>query len=406
MNFIGLSGHLNSGALGHYETFHEGLFLAAQNCSSLDRCVYAGSSLSRATWFYPLIPASIVSKFPWARQKFTVELFEKINPDPTAASLVHVYEGNLYWLFQISRLIRKEPKARGYVNFFNSAKYTAISSSFIRSQIFKSLIRIALRGIENRIVLSADTEVMAGILTKTTTQEFVPYPIYSILDPTEFVESPRNGILYLIRGQRMMSELLESLKTVSKETIDRITVHGVPTVEQIRICENMGIKVSKNHLIGSEYSDFYKAFSHVVILYDPHIFSNQSSGRLCDALVARCHLMIMSGSALTNVASEYGNYSTFRLAELDQLHVKILSDSHPEFARKSRDLPTAARAIKQVLRQNHARSLSEHSKIIPIEFSLVSLLMQFIMLTLRIFYGSALRLFRIMRHIRLKSRNM
>jgi len=406
MNFIGLSGHLNSGASGHYETFHEGLYLAAKKCREVGHCVYAGSSLSKATWFYPSIPPSIVSKFPWARQNFANELFDEINPSLDSASLVHVYEGNLYWLFQVSRLVRREPSTRGYVNFFNSAKYTAISSNFPRSYFFKVMVRIALKGIEDRIVISADTKAMAGILTKTTNQKFFTYPIYSILNPVEFNNLHRDRILFLIRGHRMMEELLTSLQKLSKKTLDQITVHGVPTIEQIRICENMGVKVSRKHLVGSEYSNFYKAFSHVVILYDPHIFLNQSSGRLCDALVARCHLMIPRESALLDVASDFGNFSTFRISEIDQLFQTIRSNCPPEFPSKAGDLPTSALAISKILLQNHESGLSKSSKIAPIEFRIVSLVMQPILFALRIFFGVALRISRIINQIREKSPNI
>jgi hypothetical protein len=406
MNFIGLSGHLNSGASGHYETFHEGLYLAAQKSSEVDHCVYAGSSLSNATWFYPSIPPSIVSKFPWARENFASELFDEINPGSDSVSLVHIYEGNLYWLFQVSRLIRREPRARGYVNFFNSARYTAISSNSFRAYFFKVMVRIAIRGVEDRIVITADTKAMAGILTKITNQKFFTYPIYSILNPEEFNDLHRDRILFLIRGHRMMEELIKSLKRLSKETLDQITVHGVPTNAQIRTCESMGVKVSRKHLVGSEYSSFYEAFSHVVILYDPHIFSNQSSGRLCDALVARCHLMVTRESALFDVASEFGNFSTFRISEIDQLFQTITSNRQPEFPAKVGDLPTAARAVNQILSQNYESGLSKASKIAPIEFKIVSLVMQIILFTLRIFFGVGLRISRIFNQIREKSPNI
>lgn len=369
----------------------------------MDHCVYAGSSLSKVTWFYPSIPPSIVSRFPWAPQTFAIELFKEINPSSNSASLVHVYEGNLYWLFQISRLIRKEPQARGYVNFFNSARYTAIGSNFHRSYFFRAMIRVALKGIEDRIVISADTEAMARILTNKTNQKFFTYPIYSILHPEEFNNLHRDGILFLIRGQRMMEELLKSLQGVPKETLDRITVHGVPTLEQITICENMGVKVSKKQLIGSEYSSFYRAFSHVIILYDPQIFLNQSSGRLCDALVAGCHLMIARESALFDVASDFGNFSTFHILEIDQLFQTIISNCQPEYPAKVEDLPTSARAISEILLQNHESGLSKPSKIAPIEFWIISLVTQLILFTLRGFLGVALRVSRICKVIRVKT---
>lgn len=400
MNFIGLSGHLNSGATGHYETFHEGLFLAAKKHHEFNKCVYVGSSLSEETWFLPLIPASAVSRFPWARRNLSAKLFGRINPGSNVNSLLHVYEGNLYWLYQISSLVRSQSETRGYINFFNSAKYSAISSNPFRSYFFKMMIQIAIKGVENRIVLTADTEEMAAILRKKTKFNFSAYPIYSILNPDEYADVNRDGILFLIRGKKMMDELLKGLKKVSQETLDRITVHGVPTIKQIQLCEGMGIKVSRKHLVGSEYSDFYRPFSHVVILYDPDIFANQSSGRLCDGLVAGCHLLIMKESALIDVASQFGNFSTFRIAEIDQLFKSIEAKILPEFPSKAGDLPTAARALNEIIRQDQECSATKASKRDPVQFSVVFQIIQICLFFMRVLNGAALRISGIFKRIR------
>jgi hypothetical protein len=116
--------------------------------------------------------------------------------------------------------------------------------------------------------------------------------------------------------------------------------------------------------------------------------------------------MILRESALLDVASEFGNFSTFGISEIDQLFQTIISNCEPEFPAKAGDLPTSARAISEILLQSHESGLSKSSKIAPIEFWIVSLVMQLHLFTLRIFFGISLRILRIINQIRQRSPNI
>lgn len=395
LNFIGLSGHLMSGATGHYETFHEGLFLALLENEKIENCTYIGSKMSPSSWFLPLIPPSLVSKYPWASTRFSAQLLTESRSNGGTKTMLHVYEGNLYWLFHVSWLVRKNPKIVGYVNFFNSAKYSSICSNPIRSRFIRTLISVAIRGVENKIVMSADTAPMSRLLIRETCRDFQVYPMYSILNPHEFEQLDREKVLFLIRGTSMMEFLINNLQNSKPEFLKKITVHGVPTNEQIQICENLGIEVSKTHLKGQDYIDFYKNFSHVVILYDPQIFSNQSSGRLCDALVAGCHLLVMKDSALSEYARVFQGYSEFELTKPQELIQYLVKKQPHQFIKHSMELPTSKRAVIKILEQVERNSRADISKIRRFEFSAIFLILQQVMFLMRITHGTRSRVYRI-----------
>jgi hypothetical protein len=323
-------------------------------------------------------------------------MFKSLDESET---LLHVYEGNLYWLFHVSSAIRENNLLRGYVNFFNSAKYTSISRNRLRLFFFKTLLNIAIKGVENRIVISADTEGMSKILATKTGQEFETYPIYSILNPGDFENLRREETLFLIRGENMMELLISYLIKMPAETLKKITVHGVPLKKQIDICESLGVKVSKKHLVGAEYSDFYKAFKSVVIFYDPKIFQNQSSGRLCDALVAGCHVVLIKNSALAESAASFGGYSEFELSGISEMLESLFTDSPLDFPRSKDHLPTSSRAVSKIIEKVLAQSRRINSKLNPLKFSAIFILSQVLMFALRLFYGANLRIRRALSRI-------
>jgi hypothetical protein len=184
-----------------------------------------------------------------------------------------------------------------------------------------------------------------------------------------------------------------------RDIIKKITVHGVPLKKQIDICESLGVKVSKKHLVGTEYAEFYKAFKNVVIFYDPKIFQNQSSGRLCDALVAGCHVNLIKYSALAGSAASFGGYSEFEISGISQMLESLFTDSPPAFPRNKDHLPTSSRAVSQIIEKVLAQSGKINSKLNPLKFSAIFSLAQSLMFVLRLFYGVNLRIRRALSRI-------
>ncbi len=345
--FVGLSGHLRSGATGHYEEFHKGLYKALTESIEYEEVSYLGSSLSEPSWFQPIVPPSLVSTGSWCNNRFRIELhvIASGKTDP----VFHIYEGNLFQLFLMSEVLRKNTEAKAIINLFDSAKFGRILTNPFKRLIFKKLFLICLRNLDDRLIVTADTRRMAEKIEGAVNIEIATYPMYSILKENEMTAPDKKEYLFMIRGSQAMSNLIDSLKELEHEFLEKVTVHGVPTIEQIEFSENiLGVSVSRKHLSKTEYIDFFRRFSHVVFLYDPELFRDQSSGRLCDALVAGAHVLVPTDTALWDSASEFGGFSEFKFDNVDDA-IRVIKESRSvQFPRSSLPLPEASRSVETI----------------------------------------------------------
>lgn len=345
--FVGLSGHLRSGATGHYEEFHKGLYKALTESVEYEEVSYLGSSLSEPSWFQPIVPPSLVSTGSWCSSRFRMKL--QVIAFGKTDLVFHIYEGNLFQLFLMSELLRKNTETKAILNLFDSAKFGRILSNPFKKLIFKILFLISLRNLDGRLIVTADTRRMAEKIEGAVNIEIATYPMYSILTENEMTAPDKDEYLFMIRGSRAMSNLIDSLKGLEREFLEKVTVHGVPTIEQIEFSENiLGVSVSRKHLSKREYIDFFRRFSHVVFLYDPELFRDQSSGRLCDALVAGAHVLVPTDTALWDSASEFGGFSEFKFENVDGA-IGVIKDSRSvQFPRSSLPLPEASRSVETI----------------------------------------------------------
>lgn len=385
LNFIGISGHLTNGATGHYEAFHLALFEAAQRSSLLASTEYLGSSLSggRKNWFTPVVPPSAVSRVSWSNKNFVKYLIYNVR-SKSGPVVLHVYEGNLFWVLVTSRVIRTNSSTHAYVNFFNSAKYNKILESPLRRRWFKYIFRYLVSDIKSHFIFSADSQKMATKLETLTGLKFSCYPIYASLSAGQ-TQKDADEILVLIRGKRSIDILFKALLSIPNEIRAKLIVHGVPTHEDIVRLENeFKITVSKKHLSTSEYSDFYQNIFRVIILYDPEIFQDQSSGRLCDAIVQEKEVVVPKDTALFDMAKSYGTFESFVFGDFKKVGEVI---SQPKkTAIKIHHKPTSNLAIRGIADSVERNATSEPRKIKSTVLKLIQIVLGGIWLVVGILY--------------------
>lgn len=323
LHFIGISGHLTNGATGHFEAFHLALFEAAERSSLLASTEYLGSSLSSGdeNWFSPVVPPSTVSRISWCNKNFVNFIVSKVK-SKSGSVVLHAYEGNLFWVLIASSVIRTHSTTLAYINFFNSAKYNKILQTPLRRTWFKYIFKYLVDDIDNHFFFTADSTRMATKLEALTGFKFSSYPIYASL-PAGQTQNTADKILILLRGKNSMDQLFKALDLIPSGTMEKLIVHGVPTNEDIaKLEDKFKIRVSKKHLSTKEYLNFYMDIFRVIVLYDPDIFQDQSSGRLCDAIVQEKEVAVPNETALFDMAKSYGTFESFtfgdhqRVAEL------------------------------------------------------------------------------------------
>jgi hypothetical protein len=349
--FLGLSGHLERNAPGHYETFHKGMLEGFQELLGEQSAKFLGSQRSKdqKCWFEPLVPNSMTSPIPWLPKNFLNFLGEN-NSDGKKVKILYIYEGNLATLFLLGRVARRRKDVFLFFNLFNSFKYAKILKSRPRCLLFKAIFLLVSRGLDDQIRLVADTERFGTLLKNKLGKDFIAFPMYSALSPESIYTTPRGLGLTLINLRGSRSE------TLFKEAFDNypglhnieIVLHGLIDRDLAQhLSQFSNIRISNNQLDEFEYFSEYNKYSRAAFVYDPEFFTMQSSGRLADAIVAKKILVVPKGTALEDVLNEYGNGSSFDFNNAESLAHALLAE--PDIASRLHTLPTKNWAATTIL---------------------------------------------------------
>ncbi len=350
IKFIGLSGHLEHNAPGHYETFHKGMMAGFQSLLGKSNVEFLGSQNSNNTdcWFDPSIPASLTSTISWLPKKFLNSLGTNLN-NQKEVKILYVYEGNLANLFLFGRVARKSKNVFLYFNLFNSHKYSSILDSPVRTFFFRLFFQLASRGADEKICLVADTQRFSALLSRKLRKTFVAFPMYSGLDQSLLKIKVKEINLVNIRGIRAERLFIEAVKNEPDLSKIEMEVHGILN-EEIKsyLKRYPNIRISDGHIDEDSYFASYGNYSSVSFLYDPEFFSMQSSGRLADAIVSGAKIIVPKETALEDVLNEYGNGNTFDFNDEASLALSLLSK--PSILRTAKILPTNYWAAETILR--------------------------------------------------------
>ena len=350
IEFLGLSGHLERNAPGHYETFHKGILEGFQELLGEQNAKFLGSQRSKGQkcWFEPLVPTSMTSTIPWLPKNFLNFLGEN-KADNRKIKILYTYEGNLATLFLLGRVVRRSKDVFLFFNLFNSFKYTKILKSRPRYILFKAIFLLVSRGLDDQIRLVADTERFGTLLKNKLGKEFIAFPMYSALSPESNYITPRGGVtLVNLRGSRSENLFKEAFDNYPGLHDIEIVLHGLINNDVAQhLSQFSNIRISNNQLEEVDYFSEYNKYNRTAFLYDPEFFTMQSSGRLADAIVAGKILIVPKATALEDVLNEYGNGSSFDFENAESLVNALLAE--PDIARRMNTLPTKNWAANTIL---------------------------------------------------------
>jgi hypothetical protein len=349
IKLLGISAHLVSGASGHFETFHKGLFTAMKKLIGESNCIFLGSQISKETdsWFTAELPSSLASRVPWL-PKYSLNSLVTTSDDASNNLVIYVYEGNLASLFLLGSVVRQRSDTFLYFNLFDSNRYKSIFRSNLRLLMFKSLFLLAYRGLDRKVHLSADTKRFAQLLTRKLGKKFSEYPMYSALDFQLSPDIQNKKILINFRGQQseeLMKSAIERLPALQGLELDLHGLHDKGIAQDLSRFPK--ITILPNQVDESTYFSMYKYYYRVAFIYDPDFFSMQSSGRLADAILAGAQLVVPRNTSLEDVLNESGNGNTFSFSSCESLASALILD--PTIPKRANYLPTSSRAAQIIL---------------------------------------------------------
>lgn len=350
---IGVSPFLISGAQGHHESFHKALLQGLQLHDQVELPLYLGSRqtpLDVENWYMPVVPSRLTSKFKVVDLKYFKTLLDLAKSNSNNSKKIFVvYEGNLFSVYLFSALMRFRPNAIATVNIFDNQQHAHLLESKLKARIFRALLKVAIKGVENQLSLTGDTDRFASKVQDSTKISIDVFPMYSILQPSNSKINKSREFLINIRGSLSASKLLEACEQVGLRNLPDITVHG-PIPESIKraLSKFDSLEFSESHISESNYEAMFYKFRNVIFLYNPESFSYCSSGRLFDAVVAETKIIVPSNTALADFAKLYGNSSEYDFNRSAELADILLGKS--VFSKKSSaNSPTVQNAIESLV---------------------------------------------------------
>lgn len=349
IKFLGVSGHLASGASGHFESFHKGLFLAVKGLLGEEQCSFLGSQKSKEKncWYAAKLPSSLTSTIPWLSRSF---LDSYLTPEEKTNdfNIIYVYEGNLGNLFLFASMIRRSKNTFLYFNLFNANRYKPIFRSNFRLLLFKSIFFLFIRGIHSQIYLTADTKRFAEQLSRRLGKKFYEFPIYSALNFQLELSNVRKKVLINFRGQsseKLFRLMIDSSPVLLGIEFDLHGLHDKSIAQYLSSFSNMTIL--PNQVEESTYFSSYNQYYRAAFIYDPELFAIQSSGRIADATVAGVQLVVPRDTSLEDFLDEHGNGSTFSFIDCESLATALISE--PAIPKLTSQLPTSTNSAQSIL---------------------------------------------------------
>lgn len=355
IKFIGVSGHLESGAPGHFETFHKGLFDAFRMKLGEGNSLFLGlkDRSKPRSWFQPALPRSLTSTIPWIPNR-TIRLIGKSNSSVGHAAILYIYEGSLRNLLLFGNIARRYEHIYLYFNLFGAFKYEKLLKSPIQLSIYRALFNFASRRLGSRLILTADTKRFAGVIGNKLRKNFQEFPMYSVIKSDKTNLSTKDSILINFRGnssEELFKRALEEFVELQNIGID---LHGINQSHLRTYLSNFqNIQILPDQIPEYVYKQSFKRYKRVAFLYDPKFFSMQSSGRLADAVVSGCQIVVPRDTALEQALIEFGNGSSFNFDSPSSLVSALTIE--PQLRKSSSVLPTSGRTVELILQSVKSR---------------------------------------------------
>lgn len=318
---------------GHTYWFHAELqrgFLASQVA-----LVVAGPSVCSADFVTPTLRFSSTDRvrftyFPLAgiRQDLRSlwNLFNKYG-QPGQTPTLYIYEGGVREFLLLVLLKRRNEAVSGYFNI-------CLVDPWLTKSIFGSTyltetksFRELISWLSTTFVVSAETK---ELFEELQLGQFVPereYPLFSSLERGRVGASLKFDILCAPLGDSEAEVCIEALEKLTQVLHNHYTVAfhmrwGSRLSRRLyERLEALGGVLIADKLSSAEYSTLYKSSRVVVLPYQTYgHYSFQTSGRLLDALISDCKVVVPRNTVLSRVAEETGVGRSFDPFSADSLY--------------------------------------------------------------------------------------
>jgi hypothetical protein len=280
-----------------------------------------------STWFSRTLPKSMTRNAPWASP---FRLIRSIKKYPETQRFAFIYEGNFSWLLLATILMNSGVIQGAHVNLFNSGTYIEVSKNKIRSAWMRFVSRTILKLSDNRIVITAETERLAKLVSEIIDFKVQAFPYFSSSPDLRFNErEPKHRqhkkVLINIRGKSQIELVLKLIPNRCKSC--EFTLHGIADTNYARILHNENISLSQHLMEQENYTNYFSQFDAMIFAYEKSNFEMQSSGRLMDAIKTGVPVIVPRDTSMADTVKFFGAGIEINLETPDEL-AEILREFH------------------------------------------------------------------------------
>jgi hypothetical protein len=305
--FIGISPKLRpSVKYGHYFPVAEALQASFKKIGF--GSVYLGMQQvveQTPEWLLPTLPPDLKGRQPSIKSLLAV--LRDCSKHADGPTCFHSYEGNpvIAGILTAAALSKNEfmlsvVNLRGEYLIFRN-RYSRL---FI-STYFRTLVRLSA----GRLVISAESERLAKMLSARWGLPMLAYPVYSVHVGNEDDGSvhDRSYTILLARTPKDHELLISALRKVSRDIghlvlfEPRLHLSDPPVADTYR---SLGVEVVDHRLDAENYRALFRQAKRVVFVYTGNFYKTGSSGRLLDALLLGAAVAVPKDTALQDVVAD------------------------------------------------------------------------------------------------------
>jgi hypothetical protein len=238
-------------------------------------------------------------------------------------ALLHIYEGTFSLLLASALAGKRSKNLTTLFNFHNVEFYLKLSKSKFTNVFFKLFLNYITR-LDANIIFCTESKRAAELLESELNLHFEVFPMFSTVtadfDLLKKNRKKRSNVLVLIGGKIDLNTLLNDLQQIT-QVPKRITIFDVrlgyiENSKAANILSNLGYRVLKDPLNDEDYVELFITSETVWFLTRSEINNIGSSGRLTDALLCGCEIVVPQNSALEDMTRLYKEkYQTFSFSK-------------------------------------------------------------------------------------------
>jgi len=320
---------------GHYFWVYNALKKRSDDCGT--KVVSIGPSSKTSDTFYPLLTKgnSLDGAYAAPDGKSVLKFYKVVQNEQIIQApdtLLHFYDAGIADLMLIWKLYKKFPNFYFLLNLHWADKIAnKIQARDIFSRIEIFLSRIVLDLMKNKVIITAESKSLSELASQVFSQNVLEYPCFSTYTRSKIKKKELDFIL-VANEVGKVAEILEEIGLACSHLNEvSVTLLTKPEVKESLkfgdyfLTNNLKVRVVDEPLIPQEYEKLHSLTRVLILPYSDPFYKWGSSGRLLDAKIFDCNVVLPADSEVARKSLRLGIGFTYESESRQSLNFALRS---------------------------------------------------------------------------------